>query len=65
MWFGMTGVVLCKSRDVNIVQDSGGVLNCAQCVQYGRKREWRCRREEWIYIYSSCCDLVDILGFVG
>ena len=30
--FGTSGVVLCKSRDVKIVQDAGGVVNCWQCV---------------------------------
>jgi len=29
---GMSGVVLCKSRDVEIVQDAGGVFNCWWCV---------------------------------
>jgi hypothetical protein len=26
--FGTRGIVLCKSRDVEIVQDAGGVFNC-------------------------------------
>jgi hypothetical protein len=46
----MRGVVLCKSRDVEIVQDAGSEFNFWWCVQYGRKRELRCRWEEWIYI---------------
>jgi len=31
--FGTRSVVLCKSRDVEIVQDAGGVFNCWRCVQ--------------------------------
>ena len=31
--FGTRGVVLCKLRDVEIVQDAGGVFNCWQCVE--------------------------------
>jgi len=30
--FGTRGVVVCKSRDVEIVQDAGGVFNCWRCV---------------------------------
>ena len=48
--YGTRGVVLCKSRDVQIDQDAGRVFNCWRCVQYRGKREWRCRREEGIYI---------------
>jgi len=47
--FGTRGVVLCKSRDVEIVQDAGSVFNMGRkengCVG-GKKRDWRCRREE-------------------
>jgi len=31
--FGTRGVVLCKSCDVEIVQDARGVFNCWRCVQ--------------------------------
>jgi len=48
--FETRGVVLCNSRDVEIVQNAGGVFNCWRCVQYWRIRESRCRREEGIYI---------------
>jgi len=30
--FGTRAVVLCKSRDVEIVEDAGGVFNCWRCV---------------------------------
>jgi len=62
----MRGVVLCKSRDVEIVQDAGGVFNTARKENGGvgrKKTEWRCRQEEGIYIleflqfdsYPACC----------
>jgi hypothetical protein len=38
------------SRDVQIAPDAGGVFNCWRFVQYGRTREWRYRRADWIYI---------------
>ena len=68
--FGTRGVVLCKSRDVDIVQDAGGVFNTGSKENGGvggKKREWRCRREEGIYIleflqfdsYPGCCWLMN------
>ena len=62
---------MCKSRDVEIVQDAGGVFNLGRIENGGegeKKREWRCRREEGIYIlellrfdsYPSCCWLINI-----
>jgi hypothetical protein len=30
--FETRGVVVCKSRDIEIVQDAGGVFNCWLCV---------------------------------
>jgi hypothetical protein len=30
--FETRGVVVCKSRDIEIVQDAGGVFNCGLCV---------------------------------
>ena len=59
--FGMRGIVLYKSCDVEIVQDAGGVLNTGRKENGGvggKKREWRYRREEGIYI-------LEILRFVG
>jgi len=50
---GMRGVVLCKSHDVEIVQDAGGVFNMGRKENGGvgrKKKEWRCRWEEGIYI---------------
>ena len=49
MWFGTRGVILCMSRDVEIVQDAGSVFNTGRKENGGvggKKREWRCRREE-------------------
>ena len=58
MCFEMIGVVLCKSHDVEIVQDVASVLNAGGedngCV--GRKKG---------YIYSSSCYLIHILRFFG
>jgi len=51
--FGTRGVVLCKSRDVEIVQDAGGVVNTGRKANEGvggKKRESRCRWGEGIYI---------------
>jgi len=47
--FGTRGVVLCKSRDFEIVQNADGVFICWRCVEFQRKRESRCRREDGIY----------------
>ena len=47
--FVTRGVELCKSPDVEIGQDAGGVFNRATNENGGvggKKREWRCRREE-------------------
>ena len=68
--FGTRGVVLFKSRDVEIVQDVGGVFNTGRMENGGvgeKKREWRCRQEERIYIleflqidsYPACCWLMN------
>jgi len=49
----MRGIVLCKSSDVEIVQDAGSVFNKDRKLNGGvggKKSEWRCRREEVIYI---------------
>jgi hypothetical protein len=56
--FEMRGVVLCTSRDVKIVQDAAGVLNIGEKDNggVGGKKG---------YIYSSSCDLIHILHFVG
>ena len=56
--FGTKGVVLCKSRDVNIVQDAAGVFNRGgkDSGDVGGKKG---------YIYFSFCDLIHILRFVG
>ena len=51
--FGMIGVVLCKSLEVEIIQDVGGVFKHWLCVEYGRKSESRRRRKEGIYILQS------------
>jgi len=61
--FGMRGIVLCKSRDVEIVQNAvcliaGGVFNMG-----GRENGGVCGKNG--YIYSSSCDLIHILCFVG
>ena len=46
--FGTSGMVLCKSRDVEIVQDAGGVFHMGRNENGGvggKKREWRCRQD--------------------
>jgi len=55
---GTRGVVLCKSHDVEIVQDAAGVFNRGGKVNgsVGGKKG---------YIYSSSCDLIHILRVVG
>ena len=50
MCCGTRVVVLCKSRDVEIVQDAGGVFNSWPSVSYAAKRDLRCRLEQMIYI---------------
>ena len=56
--FGTRGVVLCKSRDVEIVQDAAVVFNMGGKDNGGVGGKKR-------YIYSSSCDLIHILRFVG
>jgi len=55
---GTRGVVLGKSRDVEIVQDAGSVFNM------GGKENGGVGGKKG-YIYSSSCDLIHILHFVG
>jgi len=52
--FGTRGIVLCKSRDVRIVQDAGGEINT------GRKEDEGVGGKKG-YIYLSSCDLIHIL----
>ena len=58
MSFGTRGIVLYQSRDVERVEDSGGVLNMGgnENGGVGRKKG---------YLYSSSCDLIHILCCVG
>jgi len=56
--FGARGVVLCKSHDVERVEDGGGVFNTGG-------KENRGVGVKKGYIYSSCCELIHILHFVG
>jgi len=49
--FGMRGVVLCKSRVVNRVQDRGGVF-----IKGGKQNGGEDGKME--YIYSSSCDVL-------
>jgi len=56
--FGMRGVVLCKSRDVKIVQDAAGVFNTGVNDNGGVG-------EKRASIYSSSWDLIHILRSVG
>jgi acyl-homoserine lactone acylase PvdQ len=56
--FEMGGGVLCTSRDVEIVQDAAGVFNI------GGKDNGGVGGKKG-YIYSSSCDLIHILRFVG
>jgi len=58
MCFAMRGIVLCKSCDVDIVQDAGSVNNT------GRKENGGVGRKKG-YIYSCSCDLISILRIVG
>jgi len=54
--FGTRDVVLCKSRDVEKVQDAAGVFNT------GGKDNGGVGGQKG-YIYSSSCDLIHILRF--
>jgi len=56
--FGTRGVVLCKSRNVKRVEDAGVVLNMGGKENGGVGGKKGC-------IYSSSCDLIRILRFVG
>jgi len=49
--FGMRGIVFCKSLDVEIVQDAGGVFNMGGVENEGGGGKKR-------YIYSSSCDFL-------
>jgi len=56
--FGTRGIVLCKSYDVEIVQNAAGVFNT------GRKDNGGVGGKKG-YIYLSSCDLIYMLCFVG
>jgi len=56
--FGTRGVVLCKSRDVEQFEDAGGVLNTG-----GKENGGEVGKKG--YIYSSSCDSIHILRFIG
>ena len=58
MCFGMRGVVLCKSRDVERVENAGCVLNTEEKENGGNGGKKG-------YIYSSACDLIHVLHFIG
>jgi hypothetical protein len=47
----MRGVVLCKSREIEIIQDAGGVLNIGGKESGGVGRKKGC-------IYPSSCDFL-------
>ena len=51
MRFGTRGVILCKSHDVKIVQDAGGVFNMG-----GKENDGVGGKKG--YIYSSSCDFL-------
>jgi hypothetical protein len=51
-------IVLCKSQDVEIVQDTAGVFNTEGNDNKGVAGKTGCP-------YSSFCDLIHILRFVG
>jgi len=55
--FGMRDVVLCKSGNVEIVQDAGGVLNT------GGKENGGVGGKKG-YLYCSSWDLIHIVRFV-
>ena len=56
--FGPRGIVWRKSRDAEMVQDAGGVFNTGQKDNggVGGKKG---------FIYSSSCDQIQTLRFVG
>jgi hypothetical protein len=54
----MKGIVLCKSRDVERVEDAGSVLN-----RGGKENGGEGGKKG--YIYLSSCELIHILRFVG
>jgi len=56
--FGTGWIVLCKSLDVERVEDAGGASNTGgkENAGVGGKKG---------YIFSSSCDLIHILRFVG
>jgi len=56
--FGTTGVVWCKSRVIEMVQDAGSVFNM------GRKDDGGVGGKKG-FIYSSSCNQIQILRFVG
>jgi hypothetical protein len=56
--FGTRDIVLCKSQDVKRVEDAGSMLNTGENEDGGDGRKRR-------YFYSSSCDLIHILRFVG
>jgi hypothetical protein len=56
--FGRRGVVLCKSHDVERLEDAGGVLNTGGNENGGVGGFTG-------YIYSSFCDLIHILRLVS
>jgi len=56
--FGPRRDVVCKSHDVEIVQDAGGVFDT------GRKENGGVGGKKG-YIYSSSCNLIHILCVVG
>jgi len=56
--FKTRGVILCESRDVEKVQDAGGVSN-----MWGKENGGLGGKKG--YIYSSAHDLIHILCFVG
>jgi len=55
--FGTRGVVLCKSRDVEIIQDTGGVFNMG-----GKENGGVGGKNEYIYP-SSCNFLVQLVRY--
>jgi hypothetical protein len=54
----MGGIVLCKSRDVERVEDAGGVSS-----RGGKENGSEGGKKG--YIYTSSCDLIHILRFIG
>ena len=58
MCFATKGVVMCKSRDVESVENAGGVFNTG-----GKENNGVGGKKG--YIYSSSCDLIHVLCCVG